>query len=716
MPAAAPLLVPVVSGIITGASIGSILLSVGSAIVLGALSRALAPKPKKPSLSGGGQVRQGITQTFRQPITTHKHIYGVKRVSGPFAYFASTNSNEFLHLVIVLAAHEVESINEVWVNDVVIPNDAIAASGNVSSGRYNSFIRIKKLLGTPTQAADADIIAEIAELDSNFRGVNRAGLYVRLKYSQDKFPGGIPNLSAVVNGKKLFDTRDSTEKFTTNAPLYVRDYLSKDYGFAALDGELNDTKFTSSANIADEIVDTQNDDVEVDSISTSTNIITLSEDNDLLRYQIGDRVRVVTTDTAPGGLDVSTDYYVIPYQYKDNPRIKLATSLANAMANTEISITDTGTGTHTIRKTGEPRYHGGGVLDTDTELENNINDMLTSMAGRTIWTGGEWQLFVGAYVTPTIELSEDDIVGNVIYDTRLENRERFNSIQGVYVTPLSDFVPTDYPQLRSSTFVTQDNGEELPKELDQPYTTRPLQAQRVAKIELLRSRQEQVFKAPFNMKALRAQTGENINLSVTQYGFSSKAFEVTNFRFRGAEDDQGALNVELTLRETASEIFDFDTSEESNVDPAPNSNLPNAFDVTVVTGFSLDSVLVSTQAGDKVYNVRVTWIISENFFVQSGGWYEINFKEATLTDYIGAGRVDGSTTEFFLNTLKPDTLYDIQIVPYNNLGIAGQPTTIEDFTAGDTVITETEDWENETLDRDGDDWENDTLTSEDFEA
>lgn len=62
-------------------------------------------------------------------------------------------------------------------------------------------------------------------------------------------------------------------------------------------------------------------------------------------FKTGDRVRLTTTTTLPGGLAASTTYYVIRVSADT---FKLATSDANATAGTVIDITDTGTGTHTV--------------------------------------------------------------------------------------------------------------------------------------------------------------------------------------------------------------------------------------------------------------------------------------------------------------------------------------------------------------------------------
>lgn len=70
------------------------------------------------------------------------------------------------------------------------------------------------------------------------------------------------------------------------------------------------------------------------------------------------KVQVSTTTTLPAGLSAATNYYVIKVT---DTTCKLATSYANAVAGTQIDITDAGTGTHTIN-TLLPRYtNGAGV-------------------------------------------------------------------------------------------------------------------------------------------------------------------------------------------------------------------------------------------------------------------------------------------------------------------------------------------------------------------
>jgi hypothetical protein len=131
------------------------------------------------------------------------------------------------------------------------------ATDNTLSSTTNSYVRVKKHAGAIGQAADSDAIAEIPGWDSNHKLNGIAYVYVRLQYNQGTFTG-IPNISAIVNGKKVYDPRSGLSAWSTNAALCVRDYLTSDYGFNAGSSEVNDTYFTAAANHCDESVSLNN--------------------------------------------------------------------------------------------------------------------------------------------------------------------------------------------------------------------------------------------------------------------------------------------------------------------------------------------------------------------------------------------------------------------------------------------------------------------------
>lgn len=128
------------------------------------------------------------------------------------------------------------------------------ATFNTLPATENSYVRVKKHSGAPNQTADSDLVSEVPGWTVNHRLRGIAYIYVRFQYSQEVFAQGIPNISAVVKGKKLYDPRDATTAYSTNSALCIRDYLTSEYGFGCDEDEINDDYFIAAANACDESV------------------------------------------------------------------------------------------------------------------------------------------------------------------------------------------------------------------------------------------------------------------------------------------------------------------------------------------------------------------------------------------------------------------------------------------------------------------------------
>lgn len=218
---------------------------VGISLVTSWALSALAPKP-----SFGSVDSRGLLVNQKDGIAPHDFVYGEIRKGGTVTYYETTGkNNKFLHQIIVLAGHEVDAIGDIYINDEAVTLDG---NGFVTSSPWNSKIRIKKLLGTANQVADPDLLSESNQINANFRGRGIAYIYVRFEYDQDVFANGLPLITAVVRGKKVFDPRTSTTAWSNNAALCVRDYISSSYGLN--DNQIDDTAFSAAANICDENV------------------------------------------------------------------------------------------------------------------------------------------------------------------------------------------------------------------------------------------------------------------------------------------------------------------------------------------------------------------------------------------------------------------------------------------------------------------------------
>lgn len=672
-----------------GLALGFSWASFAGSLVLGGLSYALTPKPKKPSFNQNNIGNS--TVAVRQSNMTRQHVYGHTRITRGYAHMQSTGLNGTLHLILILCEGELRAINEVWVNDYVIPPDWIDANGNITQGRYAGYMTIRKHLGGQFQDADTAAVANMVDWTTEHRLQGTAYLYITMKKNQDVYPTGVPNISAVVDGPSLFDPRINGNRWSTNIALQANDFLTNtEYGFSAFEDDIDEVNVAAQANICDEIVDTENQSIEAISSSPSTDIITLS--GDVLLWQYGDRVTLSTTGVLPSGLSGGTNYYIIPYQVGTTPRVQLATSLDNAMQKTFVNFTTEGSGILTLTKTGEPRYHGGGIFDTETNLSETLNNIVSSMAGRAVCIGGFWTLLAGAWRTPDIELGISDMRGGGLsFKNSLSMSESFNVVKGLFVSSINQYQSTDYPSVKYDQFIEQDNGLESSKEINLPFTNRTTTAQRIAKIELFRGRQDIVVNSDFSLKAMQVQPGDTLELTVDRLGWSKKIFEVTEFSF---DLSSGNLTTRLNLRETAQAIYDWSQGEAIDYDPAPNTNLPNPFVVLVPTGVSYNSRVADTSSGDTMYIMQMQWDEHPDAFVQQFGQFELQFKKSSDTEWLPSFSVSGTLTQSDLFTSLIGVPYDLRIRAINNLGVRSNWVTILGAAVGSSGgVGSTEDWE-----------------------
>lgn len=213
-----------VGGSIAAFSWTAAAIAFGASMVMSVAGHLLAPKPQSGSLTSFGE--GDFTRQFRQSTAERTYVYGECRVSGAIAFIGSTDDDKFLHIVTILAGHEIEEIGEIIVNDQSIPPDHIDGSGMVTTGVYADKIRIRKHLGTADQTADSLLVSEVSGWTVNHRLRGIAYIYCRLEYDRDIFPSGIPNFSAYIKGKKILDSRDSVTRYTSNVALMVKDYLT----------------------------------------------------------------------------------------------------------------------------------------------------------------------------------------------------------------------------------------------------------------------------------------------------------------------------------------------------------------------------------------------------------------------------------------------------------------------------------------------------------
>jgi len=115
-----------------------------------------------------------------------------------------------------------------------------------------SRMRIRKYLGAPGQAADAAMVAALPGVWTSAHVM--AGLtYLAIEcdYEPDAFPNGLPNISAVVRGAKLYDPRTSTTAWSENPALMMRYVATSPLLGKQATGAVNDASISAAANVCD---------------------------------------------------------------------------------------------------------------------------------------------------------------------------------------------------------------------------------------------------------------------------------------------------------------------------------------------------------------------------------------------------------------------------------------------------------------------------------
>ena len=241
-----PLTASVISGLTYLASTvtGMMLMSAATSMAL----NALTPKPRMPATNLGYAV------SSTGAALSHQVIYGETRIGGvevfvntsPFGIpgFLAAESL-YLHQVIAFAGHEIEAFGDIYVNDEVYN----------SSSSYYPRIKIVKRLGTATQSvvtsSEIGGVQIPSEWDSTCTLSGIAYLYVMMEHDADKFPNGVPSITAVVKGKKVYDPRTSTTAWSDNPALCIRDYLTSDYGLEESAVNVDDSTVSTAANVCE---------------------------------------------------------------------------------------------------------------------------------------------------------------------------------------------------------------------------------------------------------------------------------------------------------------------------------------------------------------------------------------------------------------------------------------------------------------------------------
>jgi hypothetical protein len=289
-----------------------------------------------------------------------------------------------------------------------------------------------------------------------------------------------------------------------------------------------------------------------------------------------------------------------------------------------------------------------------------------------IYSSGKYKLIVGAFSSPVQTITVDDLRGDVQLSCANEKANLFNRVAGVFADADKLYSATEYPAIASSTFKTQDGNEELSAQLDLNFTTNYLEAQRLAKINLLKSRQGIVVSISCKPTCLNITAGDVVALTIAQLGWSGKYFRVMEWKLN--ED----IGVDLVLKEEDSTAYDWSTSDAQ--DNAPNTSLTLIQPQAAPTGLTATNQNLSLPDGTILPGVRVNWTAVSSAYVTG---YELQFK--LFSDTLWQSIFTSQTVYDYAGQQDVALVYNIRVRAIFSDKEGPFSTTINHTLSGDTT-------------------------------
>lgn len=256
--AAAPLIGVVVAAAgLTGfaATATTAILSLAVGVGLSFAASALATKKPK---TGAAPERPGQNISQKESIGARRLVYGRTRLGGTIVHMSTHQQNSWLYIVIALCEGEIDAVEGIYL-DAEYPTTDV--NGQVTTGTFATRCYNWRQTGTGSDTPPAFFTTRTdGQWTSAHTLTGVAALFVAFEWDTDgTYKNGLPNISALVRGLKVYDPRSGLTAYSNNAALCIRDYLlrAKEKGGLGLtSAEVDDDNFIAQANICDETVTT----------------------------------------------------------------------------------------------------------------------------------------------------------------------------------------------------------------------------------------------------------------------------------------------------------------------------------------------------------------------------------------------------------------------------------------------------------------------------
>lgn len=602
---------------------------------------------------------QGPGITTQQAAQYRPICYGMRQVAGTMIYQSTTGGkHDQDNNIVVVAAHPIEGFvslyldgrkvgwksgsaeNKTFANGVNFGGDADGTTRTGPTGTNYNFGTLvfadaydgTQSTSTYSTAMEANDPTWAPSANGTPSVSGCAYAYLKIEYDSSQFPQR-PQLRWVIQGRNdIYDPRTNTRGYSENWALIVADVLlNNDYGVGVSQSQINTAQWIAAANVCDEMV------------------------------------------ACAGGEEAR----------------------------------------YTCHFTGDTQAASGDIL----------SQMMPTAAGRISYVNGQFYIYPAYWQGETgFTFSEDDLVGTPNWLPYRKLPALFNRVSGTYVAPWFPYSvagnlydsngfydgttadltslawqPTSFPYYAedvlhgyaSDQWLAQDGGHIYYKNLPLSCCNSLSQAQRVAKITLLRNRWQGTGTLQFSLSAYKAMPADVISMNFGLFGWTEKTLEVTGFRTVPQVDTYGEkppqITVEVDVAETDASVYEWNATDELTVNTTPALGGSVPYTVAPPTSVVLDSSAATAVVGaDGVVTprVKVTWDSPADAYVTQIG---IEYATAGSGNWIDAGPlVDVSVYQAFIPGVVAGQSYDFRIRSLRSNGAASVWVEIDSYTVSAT--------------------------------
>ena len=564
------------------------------------------------------------------------------------------------------------SLNTVSQNGATVTNAGAGRFGTSPTAQYRYVMNLHH--GAATQTADPMLVASMSNWTSAHKLNGVAYIAAHYQWERHGMWSGVPQLTVQVQGKKVYDPRDSGQTFgspstyewSDNPALCFLDYITNnEYGKGLTQSQINMSTFSSAANTAETLVDNPyfgdteqtfqwQGEAGDDFIS-----IPAGSGNDIRWWQnkIGEDF---TLKDSNGNIVL------------DNVRIKDVDRNRYYGEGTFLEIYFRGelTQDYSLQSNGTSlvkavRFHCNGYLDTNKNVMENAKELLANMRGIFLYINGQYELSIEDTGTSTFSITDDHIISDAGISVDYGNKDKkANKVIVEFFNANKKYELDTATILHDATpeYYSDDNDEILEIKAEFPYVTDPYVAYNMGKAILVRSRNQTTMQFLGTPEMYKLNVGDIVDLTYIDLGFSGKVCRVEALELQS----NGLVAVSLI------EYFDVYTWEVPPQEPFEElANLPSAYAVKAPTGLSFTDTDSSSTG-----RPFLSWDEPTDF---PDYQYRVNLVDSSSNQVLNR-IVD--VTNCDLNFVPVNANYVASVTSLNVSGSESSPATLT-FTIGD---------------------------------